>query len=773
MNIIAGVHHAPAPHAEPDVVSVGEATAIEDDRGPLTALRPQVSSPPLAGHGTGASNAPGPGPSSAPASPLPSLLPAASPPLPAAKSNAPRPAGIPVPRNSLLASLQATEPLARAPSASSLGAPNSARGAAPASNPLTSRAGEVVKVSVNRKTHRDLSDLRLVQALPHAHEGVVWVMRFSRDGRFLATAGQDGLVKVWEVLDRKELSGGGGATAREPDGLRSEASMPSPSRQSKGGSLASQLLAEAPHRFKSLPSGPDSPMPRSSVAPPRLKVRTSGASSNDSDGPDGGADSAAGGGVGLGVLGGAPPQASTNRLSTGGDSSGTNTPRGGAPGPLQLALSRVPSDASLRSARGKRLSALRADPPGHRLPRIPVLKEAPVRVFSGHAKDVLDLSWSKSKGSDFLLSASMDMKVRLWHVSLDECLRVFDHTDFVTGISFFPSDDKYFLSGSIDGKVRLWNIPEQRVVDWAELHDMVTAVTFNKDGRKVIAGTMKGQCRFFHCEGAPPTKLESKAQVDVRNSRKGSRGRKITGLAMVPLAGDDRERLLVTSNDSRIRMYEEYNQRLKFKGHKNANSQIKASHSAHGEHVICGSDDGSVFVWPVGPLPAAQFGQAKRDKVNAYEVFQAHADTVTCAIFAPSRTRRPFDQIAAVQPPDTLQRLSSSMAPSQHGGGANAPPSLEIPAGRISGHPLDPEEPHRTSDDRVPSRAPSPSLGMPGPSAPGPGPSSPGAGSTASSSPFPANFHSAAHPLLGAVIVTAGFGGEIRIFENLGARVKA
>lgn len=52
----------------------------------------------------------------------------------------------------------------------------------------------------------------------------------------------------------------------------------------------------------------------------------------------------------------------------------------------------------------------------------PVLKAQPYRVYQGHKQDVLELCWSKSQ---FVLSASMDKTVKLWHISMDECLRTF------------------------------------------------------------------------------------------------------------------------------------------------------------------------------------------------------------------------------------------------------------------------------------------------------------------------------------------------------------
>jgi WD40 repeat protein len=47
----------------------------------------------------------------------------------------------------------------------------------------------------------------------------------------------------------------------------------------------------------------------------------------------------------------------------------------------------------------------------------------------------------------FLLSASLDKSVRLWHLSQPGCLRQFWHTDFVTSVQFHPLDAQRFVSG--------------------------------------------------------------------------------------------------------------------------------------------------------------------------------------------------------------------------------------------------------------------------------------------------------------------------------------
>lgn len=42
----------------------------------------------------------------------------------------------------------------------------------------------------------------------------------------------------------------------------------------------------------------------------------------------------------------------------------------------------------------------------------------------------------------------------------------------------------------------------------------------------------------------------------------------------------------------------------KYKGHSNRNTQIRASFAADGQSIICGSDDGHVYIWNTHSQPA-------------------------------------------------------------------------------------------------------------------------------------------------------------------------
>ncbi|CAG8134661.1 unnamed protein product [Penicillium olsonii] len=261
----------------------------------------------------------------------------------------------------------------------------------------------------------------------------------------------------------------------------------------------------------------------------------------------------------------------------------------------------------------------------------PVFQKKPIRVYEGHTGSILDLSWSKN---NFLLSSSMDKTVRLWHITRPECLCCFQHSDFVTSIQFHPRDDRFFLAGSLDTKLRLWSIPDKSVAFVTAVPDMVTAVAFTPDGKYSIAGCLNGMLTIYDTEG-----LKVSSQIHVRSARgRNAKGSKITGIdtMTVPQADSQGEtKLLITSNDSRIRMYNFHDRSLeaKFRGNENTCSQIRATFTDDGKHIICGSEDRRAYVWPIGTVE----GDSEK---RAVEVFETQSAIVTAAITAPTQTKQ-------------------------------------------------------------------------------------------------------------------------------------
>ena len=287
----------------------------------------------------------------------------------------------------------------------------------------------------------------------------------------------------------------------------------------------------------------------------------------------------------------------------------------------------------------------------------PVFRRKPVQEFQGHTESILDLSWSKNS---FLLSTGMDRCVRLWHVGRSACLCAFKHGDVVSTVQFHPLDDRFFLAGSLDRKIRLWSIPDKTVAFATPAGDLITAVAFTPDGKTAVAGCLSGLCEFYSTD-----RLQLQTQMHVRSARgKNSKGAKITGISTMTFPPDDPSgevKLLVTSNDSRVRMYNfrDKSLELKLKGHENLSSQIRASFSDDGRYIVSGSENSRVYIW------SKTVAEKDRDK-HPMEMFDAHPGAVTAALMAPVRTKELLQASAdplftlCNPPPVQLQSLTES-----------------------------------------------------------------------------------------------------------------
>lgn len=215
------------------------------------------------------------------------------------------------------------------------------------------------------------------------------------------------------------------------------------------------------------------------------------------------------------------------------------------------------------------------------------ISKQPLHEFRGHSGDVLSLSWSNNK---HLLSASTDKSVRLWEIGSANCITVFPHSNFVTCVQLNPTNENQFISGSIDGKIRVWDIPRCSVIDWVDIRDIITAVCYRPDGKGAVVGTITGNCRFYD---ASDNLLRFETQVAVSGKKKSSLKR-ITAFEFSP---SNPSKLMVTSADSKIKILEGTTVTQNYSGLRTGSCQSLATFTPDGQHIVCASEDSNIYVW--------------------------------------------------------------------------------------------------------------------------------------------------------------------------------
>jgi len=274
-----------------------------------------------------------------------------------------------------------------------------------------------------------------------------------------------------------------------------------------------------------------------------------------------------------------------------------------------------------------------------------IINEIPYKQYYGHKKDILDLSWSDH---DFIITASMDKTVILWHHSKEGPLRVFQHGDGVTGVCFRQTQNaSLFLSCTINSRASLWDARRKRVLSFVEADSNVcTAIAVSPNGRFAVVGLDNGQLLFYEINDATHDMTYYTTKECYTALKK---AKKVTGIVydqIDPSYEHGARCVIVTTNDDKVRVFDTRNYEMvaKYLGtHNSKGYQIRAH--VHDGYLICGSDQSSARIWKTNHRDGKKKKTSTLFKKRDYFREEKHISwdphpgkTVTTTHFAPPRT---------------------------------------------------------------------------------------------------------------------------------------
>jgi WD40 repeat protein len=446
-----------------------------------------------------------------------------------------------------------------------------------------------------------LSGLLYVQELRRfGHEGRVYAVAFSPDGRTLATGSDDGAVQLWEV-----------ETGRKIRALRGHSNWVSSVAFSPDGHTLATGSADRSVRLWEAATGHEIAVLRGHTD----RVLSAAFS------PDG------------------------RTLATGSED---QTAR----------LWEVATGREIRALRGHEswVSSVAFSPDGHSLATGSADKSVrlwaaatghEIAVLRGHTDRVLSAAFSPDGRT--LATGSEDQTARLWEVAKGrEIAALRGHKEWVSSVAFSP-DGRTLATGSWDKTARLWEVAAGREIAALRGHEYpVSSVVFSPDGRTLATGSWDKTARLWEVaagreiralRGHESSVFAAAFSPDGRTLATGSADTSVrlweaaTGREIAALRGHkdsvpsvafspDGHTLATGSEDKTSRLWEvETGREIRaLRGHENL--VLSVAFSPDGRTLVTGSKDKTARLWEVA---------TGRD----IAVLHGHGDTVYAVAFSP------------------------------------------------------------------------------------------------------------------------------------------
>ncbi|QDL10243.1 hypothetical protein DP113_22105 [Brasilonema octagenarum UFV-E1] len=199
-----------------------------------------------------------------------------------------------------------------------------------------------------------------------------------------------------------------------------------------------------------------------------------------------------------------------------------------------------------------------------------------LHTLKGHS----DAVWSVlfSPDGKTIASGSKDNTVKLWNLSGQELHTLKGHSDAVWSVLFSP-DGKTIASGSKDNTVKLWNLSGQELHTLKGHSDAVWSVLFSPDGKTIASGSKDNTVKLWNLSGQELHTLKGHM-------------REVTSVVFSP----DGKTIATGSWDRTVKLWNLSGQELHtLKGYRNQVTSVMFS--PDGKTIACAGYDKTVKLW--------------------------------------------------------------------------------------------------------------------------------------------------------------------------------
>ncbi|MBN3908323.1 MAG: hypothetical protein HWQ35_17810 [Nostoc sp. NMS1] len=205
-----------------------------------------------------------------------------------------------------------------------------------------------------------------------------------------------------------------------------------------------------------------------------------------------------------------------------------------------------------------------------------------IQVLEGHRDRVWSVAFSPD--GSLLASGSSDLTIQIWDILIGECIQILEgHTNWVWSVTF-SSDNQTLASASDDQEIRLWNTHTGEVQKILQGHtSRVWSVAFSPDGSLLASGGEDKTVRIWDVHTGECIKTLEGHKNWIR-----AISFSFTGHILASAGEDKTIRIWDTNTGEVYKILEGHTGRVR-----------SISFSSNSSHLVSGGEDKTVRIWDV------------------------------------------------------------------------------------------------------------------------------------------------------------------------------